>query len=71
MKPILTFMLTALLTTPLMAAAEGLKFKRHDEPNGMDDYTGQITSAVNTITHLTTKPWGLWFVSLLTKPQPS
>ena len=43
MKPILTFMLTALLTTPLMAAAEGLKFKRHDEPNGMDDYTGQIT----------------------------
>ena len=43
MKPILTFMLTVLLTTPLMAAAEGLKFKRHDELNGMDDYTGQIT----------------------------
>ena len=43
MKPILTFMLTALLTTPLMAAAEGLKFKRHDNLNGMDDYTGQIT----------------------------
>ena len=43
MKPILMLMLTALLTTPLMAAAEGLKFKRHDNLNGMDDYTGQIT----------------------------
>ena len=43
MKPILMLMLTAFLATPLMAAAEGLKFKRHDELNGMDDYTGQIT----------------------------
>ena len=71
MKHWLVLTMVALTITPLTAAAEGLKFKRHDEPNGMDDYTGQITSAVNTITHLTTKPWGLWFVSLLTKPQPS
>lgn len=43
MKHWLVLTLVALTITPLTAAAEGLKFKRHDEPNGMDDYTGQIT----------------------------
>ena len=43
MKHWLVLTLMALTTTPLTAAAEGLKFKRHDGLNGMDDYTGQIT----------------------------
>ena len=43
MKHWLVLTMVALTITPLTAAAEGLKFKRHDEPNGMDDYTGQIT----------------------------
>ena len=43
MKHWLVLTLMALTTTPLTAAAEGLKFKRHDDLNGMDDYTGQIT----------------------------
>ena len=43
MKHWLVLTLVALTITPLTAAAEGLKFKRHDELNGMDDYTGQIT----------------------------
>ena len=43
MKPILMLMLVTLVTTPMMASADGLKFKRHDELKGMDDYTGQIT----------------------------
>ena len=71
MKPILTFMLTVLLTTPLMAAAEGLKFKRHDELNGMDDYTGQITVSGEYNYSFDDEAMGLWCVSLLTKPQPS
>ena len=43
MKHWLVLTMVALTITPLTAAAEGLKFKRHDELNGMDDYTGQIT----------------------------
>ena len=43
MKHWLVFTMIALTITPLSAAAEGLKFKRHDNLNGMDDYTGQIT----------------------------
>ena len=43
MKHWLVLTLVALTITPLTAAAEGLKFKRHDDLNGMDDYTGQIT----------------------------
>ena len=43
MKHWLVFTMIALTITPLSAAAEGLKFKRHDALNGMDDYTGQIT----------------------------
>ena len=43
MKHWLVLTLVALTITPLTAAAEGLKFKRHDGLNGMDDYTGQIT----------------------------
>lgn len=43
MKHWLILTLVALTITPLTTAAEGLKFNRHDELNGMDDYTGQIT----------------------------
>ena len=43
MKHWLVLTMVALTITPLTAAAEGLKFKRHDGLNGMDDYTGQIT----------------------------
>ena len=43
MKHWLVLTLVSLTITPLTAAAEGLKFKCHDDRNGMDDYTGQIT----------------------------
>ena len=42
MKTMMTVLLAAALSLPMLAGAEGLQFKRSND-NGYDDYTGQIT----------------------------
>ena len=42
MKTMMTVLLAATLSLPMLAGAEGLQFKRSND-NGYDDYSGQIT----------------------------
>ena len=42
MKTMMTVLLAAALSLPMLAGAEGLQFKRSND-NGYDDYSGQIT----------------------------